>query len=332
MPSTNYHTPHTAPFPLNAAEFNSRYADLDQAITDGDGRIDDLIAGDLGFVQLNLGVTSTLTIASGAVTITRTRHLIDTEGAAASDDLETINGGAEGDVLYISIVNNARTVTVKHATGNIYLASAADLLADNTNKVLKLIKTSGNWVQTMAGGAGSGSSALELIDSDVVTGSSVASISITSIPGTYTTLILRAKVRSERASQTNDSLLVRFNNDTTAGNYRGQYGISFAATASAAENIGATATVCNYVISASTATANSFSIFTLVIPWYANTSLLKNCRWELSNVLALTTGTIVEARGVGLWNSTNAITRIDFLAANGNLSVGTRWALYGEVG
>lgn len=60
-----------------------------------------------------------LTIASGAVTRTGSYHTIDTEADAASDDLDTINGGSDGVVLTIRAENSGRTVNVRNGVGNI---------------------------------------------------------------------------------------------------------------------------------------------------------------------------------------------------------------------
>jgi len=75
---------------------------------------------------LNLGARSELTISSDAVTKTGSFHSIDTEADAAGDNLETINGGSDGDVLFLVAENATRTVTVKHNTGNIVLSTGAD--------------------------------------------------------------------------------------------------------------------------------------------------------------------------------------------------------------
>jgi hypothetical protein len=82
-------------------------------------------------------MTSELTIASGVVTITGGYHNIDTESDAASDDLDTINGGADGDRLVIRANNAGRTVVVKDATGNIQCAG--DFSMDNTQDTMELI-------------------------------------------------------------------------------------------------------------------------------------------------------------------------------------------------
>jgi hypothetical protein len=88
---------------------------------------------------LSLQAKTELTIASGAVTVTRGFHTIDTEGDAASDDLDTINGGEDGAVLVIRPVHTDRTVVVKHNTGNIVLQSGADITLDDSTDKCTLI-------------------------------------------------------------------------------------------------------------------------------------------------------------------------------------------------
>ncbi len=118
------------------------------------GQLDDAITkfrdGVHSFVQINFGATTTLTLdASGIITVTRTRHRVDTLAAAATDDLVTINGFADGDELFLQIVNNARVVVVKHNTGNIFLAGQADLTLTSTSEILHLIydATTSKWCE-----------------------------------------------------------------------------------------------------------------------------------------------------------------------------------------
>jgi len=70
----------------------------------------------------NVGADVELTIATGAVTVTQTFHRIDTESDDATDDLVTINGGSDGDILILRSTNVARVVTVKKGS-TIALAS-----------------------------------------------------------------------------------------------------------------------------------------------------------------------------------------------------------------
>src|SRR4030042_462522 len=76
--------------------------------------------------NIALETATELTIADGAVTKTRAYHSVDTEADAGSDELDTISGGAEGDVLFIRSESAARTVIVKHNTGNNWKPSNED--------------------------------------------------------------------------------------------------------------------------------------------------------------------------------------------------------------
>lgn len=64
--------------------------------------------------------------AAGAITVTRSYHRVDTFGDAATDDLDTINGGVDGAVLWLQTEDAARDVTVRHGVGNIYLNGMAN--------------------------------------------------------------------------------------------------------------------------------------------------------------------------------------------------------------
>lgn len=90
-----------------------------------------------------------LTIASGAVTATNSFHKIDTEGAAATDDLDTINGGVDGMIIILGTLTSARDVTVKNNTGNIILAGGADITLTNLADKLTLFYDSiaAKWYQ-----------------------------------------------------------------------------------------------------------------------------------------------------------------------------------------
>lgn len=125
---------------------NADAADVEIPINDLTTHLENVLDGDQGFEQINLGSSDEITISSGAVTVTRTHHRIDTEGNAASDDLETINGGAQGDVLYIRLENAARTVTFKHNTGNIYIPSGLDYALTDANIAIELFFTGAKWV------------------------------------------------------------------------------------------------------------------------------------------------------------------------------------------
>ena len=99
-------------------------------------------------LKMNLcaGTTgTTLTIASGAVTATRSYHLIDTEASASTDDLDTINGGAEGMILIVRAASSARDVVLTEA-GNLKLCIGKATL-DNVQDTVTLIHDGTNWLE-----------------------------------------------------------------------------------------------------------------------------------------------------------------------------------------
>jgi hypothetical protein len=118
----------------------------------------DLEDGDYGFFSCASGVCATdnaflstgatyarLTIASGAVTVTKSINWIDTEGGAATDDLDTINGGAFGDIIIVKSASNVRDTTLKDGVGNLGLAG--DFTLSNVQDFITLIKHGTNWYE-----------------------------------------------------------------------------------------------------------------------------------------------------------------------------------------
>lgn len=87
----------------------------------------------------SLGTSDELTIASGAITVTQPHHTVDTEGDASSDDLDTINGLTDGEIVFVRAQHTDRTVVVKHGTGNIRLNGGIDFSLDNLEKGVLLI-------------------------------------------------------------------------------------------------------------------------------------------------------------------------------------------------
>lgn len=96
--------------------------------------------------NIELG-NSTLTIAAGVITVPAGVRgiIVDTEGAAATDDLDTISGGDTNDLITLRTASSARDITFKDGTGN--LALAGDFTADNIDDVLTLRYTGAVWAE-----------------------------------------------------------------------------------------------------------------------------------------------------------------------------------------
>lgn len=97
----------------------------------------------------NEGTPGTLTIsAGGAVVPTASIHYVDTAGSASSDDLDTITATNfyTGGLLWIRALNTARSVVVKHGTGNITTIDGNDLTLDDTEKWTLLMYDGSGWL------------------------------------------------------------------------------------------------------------------------------------------------------------------------------------------
>lgn len=86
-------------------------------------------------------VSDTLTMAHGGDMLVQ----IDTEAAAATDNLITISGGSNGQVVTLTQASSARDITVVDNTGNLRLAG--NFTMDNVQDTLTLIKYGSNWVE-----------------------------------------------------------------------------------------------------------------------------------------------------------------------------------------
>jgi hypothetical protein len=82
----------------------------------------DIVVLNPNSLPLLSGSATELTISAGVITLTNnsSSYALDTEGAASSDDLDTINGGQDGQIIFLRNTANARNVVLKHATGNIF--------------------------------------------------------------------------------------------------------------------------------------------------------------------------------------------------------------------
>ena len=85
----------------------------------------------------NIGATTDLTISSGSVTITKSHHTLIGEGGVA-DNLDTIVGGSEGDVLFLRADSGSVDITITEA-GNIKLNTSGNFVMDNGRDIIQLM-------------------------------------------------------------------------------------------------------------------------------------------------------------------------------------------------
>lgn len=92
---------------------------------DGDRVIAQTITGNRG---------ADLVIAAGVITATHSYHAIDTEAAAATDDLTSIEAGLDGQIIILRTVADARVVTAKDG------AAAANTLALSGDFIMNSVR------------------------------------------------------------------------------------------------------------------------------------------------------------------------------------------------
>jgi hypothetical protein len=162
-----------------------------------------------------------------------------------------------------------------------------------------------------------------LIASNTVGAGGVASVTFSSIPTTYTDLLLKISARTSRTGFVNDSLLVRFNGSTTGYSFRSLYGLNGSASSASGSTNQAT-----YALDAPAATANTFSNTELYIPNY-NSSNNKSMSIDSVSEDNNAAGPIAELRAF-LWSNTAAITSVALFPETGpNFVQYSTFTLYG---
>ena len=163
----------------------------------------------------------------------------------------------------------------------------------------------------------------ELIASSTVTGATAASISFSSIPSTYTDLVLKVSVRGDNNTATQQMYLTL--NGTTSGyTARQVYGDGSSATSATLSNSGAAISIVN--TNTSVSTANTFSSSEIYVPNYAS-----------SNYKSVSADSVTENNATGalagltagLWSNTAAITTVTLTPQSGNFVQYSSAYLYG---
>lgn len=161
--------------------------------------------------------------------------------------------------------------------------------------------------------------------------SSQTAYTFTSIPGTYTDLVVVASLRADTVTFNNMNYpLITYNGDTGANYslnqiferyYGSQQTLSDKVSNANNMNLGPVATT--------SFGSGIFSAYFLQVQDYSNTTTYKTCLNRIS-----TGGNLTDMQGVtasvGLWRNTNAITSLTITASSsGNFVAGSTFRLYG---
>ena len=134
-----------------------------------------------------------------------------------------------------------------------------------------------------------------------------ANIEFTSIPQTYTDLVVLLSGRTTR-SEVTDSIYIKFNNNSSNYSFRDLDSNGSSVSSSSANDYPPAR------VSANTATANTFGSWSAYIPNYASTTTNKSVSLEgMSETNAATAYMRITA---GLWANTSAITQITLISQN----------------
>jgi len=160
------------------------------------------------------------------------------------------------------------------------------------------------------------SNTFTLIASSTVGSGGAASIDFTSIPGTYTDLVLKISARSDRPDYFTNFTNIRFNGSTTGYSYRNL--VAQAANSPISQNSSSLGYAYLGYTNQTNNNANTFSNLEVYIPNYAgstNKSFSSDSVMEANDTTNNNMGFFAS-----LWSNTAAITSIKLAAGNANFS------------
>jgi hypothetical protein len=118
-------------------------------ILDNPENIDNLKSNNLTVNNKLNTQQNTATISSGAITYTGAYMVVDTEGGASSDTLDTISGGTVGDRLLLRGAISGRNIIISDNTGNIQTNNNTNFTLEPTHTdSAEFFYDGNNWIQT----------------------------------------------------------------------------------------------------------------------------------------------------------------------------------------
>ena len=156
-------------------------------------------------------------------------------------------------------------------------------------------------------------------------GSDATSYTFTSIPGTFTDLRIIITGRRNNISTPNSYWYMRVNSDTGSN-----YSVTrvWASDNEPWSTRDISSTYCMFHTSGLPRSDEAFSVFTVDLMSYANTSVHKTFLGVIAAPV-INTNYYVVSRGVGLWRSTSAITSVTLEAGGASWHAGSTFSLYG---
>jgi hypothetical protein len=158
------------------------------------------------------------------------------------------------------------------------------------------------------------------IASSTVGGGGAANIEFTSIPATYTDLLVKL---SSRASDAVNVYALKFEFNSNASNYSSKY--LYGTGSGSGSSISTTDSFTSYV-NGSNATASTFTSSEFYVPNYASSN---NKSFSIDYATENNATLAIAGITAGLWSNTAAITSIKFILEGGNFAQYSSAYLYG---
>jgi hypothetical protein len=165
---------------------------------------------------------------------------------------------------------------------------------------------------------------MKLIETKTL-GTAAASIEFTSIPQTFSDLVLLVSGRSTNAAFVNNGIIQFNGSGGTAYSSRRLFGNSGGVTVEATSN---NDSVFQFPQNGANTTANTFSNGVIYIPNYTGSTTKSFSADSVSETNSTTQGQVQTSILAGLWNDTSAITSVR-VATDTNWAANTTISLYG---
>ena len=160
---------------------------------------------------------------------------------------------------------------------------------------------------------------MKLIETKTLT-VAAASIEFTSIPQTFTDLVLLSSARTDRAENFGDVITIRPNGSTSGISGRRLYGTGSTSVSNTTSFIPAA------MASTTNQTSNTFGNSICYIPNYTSANQKS---FSLDGVSENNAVSAIQIISAGLWTGTSAITSFILIAEFGALQIGSVFSLYG---
>lgn len=280
-----------------------------------------------GVVQTGLiahnGTVPTVGIVGGVATV-QTGMVVLSAQTGTEDDVNTLSiGGSMPTPCYVTVsADTGDTITLKHGVDNFNFPHGRDIVLNGSTRV-RLLVVSNTEVTTSGDGFTLEDGSWELVSKEVITS---AEASWTLNGWSSNTDYTRLRIELDLIPTVNpNSVTIRPNSDSTAGNYSFKH-FWYTSAVSASANSGATASLHNSAnwYRNDYASGNGLSSYVYEFTRHNDTGIYTAIRGV--GVGEFTT--VYGAEIAGYWESTSAMTELYVAFVSGNIGIDSGYRIY----